>query len=100
MKTRWLAQSGVWLAVLGICLPQVAFAAAPASPDTPPVVNIALGDGGVLHGRVVNLKGAGVIKTGVSVKAQDQVIARDHGPRRLVLRAGAACGRLSVGSEQ
>jgi hypothetical protein len=73
MRIRWLVQTSVWLAVLGTCIPQIACAAAPT---TPAVVDIALSDGGVLHGRVVDLKGSGVVNTGVSVKAQDREIAR------------------------
>jgi hypothetical protein len=65
----------VSLATLGICLPEVAFAAATA-PPTPAVVDIALADGGVLHGQVVDLQGGRVANVPVSVKAQDREVAR------------------------
>jgi len=75
MKTGWLVRSVmISLATLGLCLPQVAFAASPT--PTPPVVDIALADGGVLHGQVVDLQGSGVAGVPVSVKAQDREIVR------------------------
>jgi hypothetical protein len=43
------------LAAMGICVPQVAFAAEPA----PAILDVALADGGVLHGQVINAQGAG-----------------------------------------
>ena len=64
----------VSLATLGICLPEVTFAAAP--PPAPAVVDIALADGGVLHGQVVDLQGGRVANVPVSVKAQDREVAR------------------------
>ncbi len=76
MKIRCLVQYGAWLAVVGMCIPSLALADAPAAPTAPTVVDIALGDGGVLHGRVVDLKGSGLVNTGVSLKAQDREIAR------------------------
>jgi hypothetical protein len=74
MKTgRIIRGVVVSLAALGVCLPQVAFAMelAPA----PAVVDVALGEGGVLHGQVVNLQGAGIAGTPVTVKAQDHTVA-------------------------
>jgi hypothetical protein len=63
----------VSLATLGLCMPHVAFAVelAPA----PAVVDVALADGGVLHGQVVNLQGAGIAGTPVTVKAQNHTVA-------------------------
>ncbi len=75
MKTGWLVRSVmISLATVGLCMPQVAFAAAPT--PTPPVVDIALTDGGVLHGQVVDLQGSGVAGIPVSVKAQNQEVVR------------------------
>lgn len=74
MKTaRFVRSVGVAVAVLGMCLPQVAFAAEPAA--TPAILDVALGDGGVLHGQVVDLQGSGVAGVPVSVKMQDRNVA-------------------------
>jgi hypothetical protein len=61
----------VLLATVGICVPQVAFAAAPA----PAIMDVALSDGGVLHGKVVDLQGTGLASVPVAVKAQDRNVA-------------------------
>lgn len=75
MKTgRFVRTVIVSLATLGICLPEVTFASAP--PATPAVVDIALADGGVLHGQVIDLQGGRVANVPISVKAQDREIAR------------------------
>ena len=72
MKTaRFVRGVAISLAALGMCLPQVAFAAAP----TPAVVDVALSDGGVLHGQVVNLQGAGIAGVPVSVKTKNHEVA-------------------------
>jgi hypothetical protein len=86
MKTakvvQWVVAS--W-AALGLCVPQIAFAAAPA--PAPAVLDVALSDGGVLHGQVVNLQGAGVAGLPVFVKAQD---------RNTAVATTAADGTFSV----
>jgi hypothetical protein len=64
----------VSLAAVGMCLPQAVFAAAPA-PPTPVVMDVALSDGGVLYGRVVDLQGAGIANVPVVVKTQDRNVA-------------------------
>jgi hypothetical protein len=58
-------------AVAGMCLSQVAFAVEPA----PAVGDIALGDGGVLHGRLVNLQGGSVADVPVALRAQNRQVA-------------------------
>ncbi len=63
------------LATSSLCLPQVLFAAAPGQAPTPQTIDIALADGGVLHGQVVDLQGAPVQGLPVAVKAKDQVAA-------------------------
>jgi hypothetical protein len=74
MKTSKLVRHVVLsLATFGMCLPQVAFAVEPAS--TPAVVDVALGDGGMLHGQVVDLQGSAVAGVPVSVKAQNRDVA-------------------------
>lgn len=62
------------LAALGVCLPELALAASP--PTSPAVVDVAMADGGVLHGQVVDLQGAATTGVPVSVKAQNQEVIR------------------------
>jgi hypothetical protein len=71
-KGRFFRGLVVSLATLGMCLPEVTFAAAP---QLPAVVDVALADGGVLHGQVVDLQGTGVSGVPVSVKDKDRDIA-------------------------
>jgi hypothetical protein len=74
MKTAKIVRGfALSLAALGMCVPQVAFAV--ESAPAPAVVDVALSDGGVLHGRVVSLQGAGVAGVPVSVKAKDRNVA-------------------------
>jgi hypothetical protein len=69
--------AAVLLASVGMCLPQVAFAEAPAAaPAAPTVVDIAMADGGVLHGQLVDLQSGKVADVPVSVRAQNQEVAR------------------------
>ena len=73
MKTGRLVQSlVVSLATLGMCFPEMVLAAAP--PATPNVVDIALADGGVLHGQVIDLQGGKASGVPVAVKAPNQAI--------------------------
>ncbi|MEN6458615.1 MAG: carboxypeptidase-like regulatory domain-containing protein [Thermoguttaceae bacterium] len=64
----------VSLAALGMCLPQVTLASGQAA--APAVVDIALADGGVLQGQVVDLQGGHVANVPVSVKAADREVAQ------------------------
>jgi hypothetical protein len=63
------------MATVGVCLPQLCFAA-PPPPPAPAVADIALADGGTLHGRVVDLQGAARVGVDVSIRAQDREVAR------------------------
>ncbi len=74
MKTGKTVRSAVvaW-AALGMCLSPVAFAAEPLA--APVVGDVALSDGGLLQGRVVDLHGTGVAGAAVSLKAQGQEVA-------------------------
>jgi hypothetical protein len=63
----------VSLAVAGLCLPPVV-SAEPA--PAPAVSDIALADGGVLHGQVIDLQGGNNVGVPVSVRSQNQEIAR------------------------
>ncbi|MCE5266509.1 MAG: hypothetical protein LLG00_01295 [Planctomycetaceae bacterium] len=75
MTVRRLVQAvAVSLAALGVCVPELAFAA--EQPKAPAVVDIALADGGVLQGQVVDLQGGQVGKIPVSVKAQNREVAQ------------------------
>ena len=73
-KGRFVRGLVVSLATLGVCLPEVVIAATP-QPQMPAVVDIALADGGVLHGQVVDLQGSGVTGVPVSVKDKDHDVA-------------------------
>jgi hypothetical protein len=74
MKTARLVRCVVVvLATVGTCVPQVALAVETA--PKPAVVDIALRDGGTLHGQVVDLQGASVQGVPVSIKAQDRNVA-------------------------
>jgi len=73
MKTKKIiCLSMAWLAAFGICLPQVVLAVEP----TPPVEDVALAEGGVLHGKVVDLQGGGVGGVSGSVKSQNREVVR------------------------
>lgn len=61
------------LATIGMILPQAALAAEPT--PAPAVVDVALSDGGVLRGQIVDLQGASVTGIPVSVKIQDRDVA-------------------------
>jgi hypothetical protein len=80
MKNRRVIRAvAVLLATMGMCLPQVVLAEAPAAapaPAAPAVVDIAMADGGVLHGQLVDLQSGKVAKVPVSVRAQNQEVAR------------------------
>ena len=64
----------VMLATVGVCLPELALAATP--PAAPAVIDVAMSDGGVLHGQVVDLQGGNSIGVPVSVRSQDKEIIR------------------------
>jgi hypothetical protein len=71
-KGRFVRGLVVALATLGMCFPEVVLA---ATPQLPAVVDVALADGGVLHGQVVDLQGTGVTGVPVSVKDKDRSVA-------------------------
>ncbi len=69
--------SMVALACLGLLLPRLAFGATSVPTDREsPVIDIALGDGGVLLGRVVDAQGAAVSGTTVSLQQGGQEVKR------------------------
>lgn len=72
MKTRRLVRGvALTLAALGLCLPQVTLAADAA----PAILDVALADGGVLHGQVVNTQGVGAAGMPVYIRTQDRDVA-------------------------
>jgi hypothetical protein len=62
------------LAALGVCIPSTAFAAGP--PAKPAVVDVALRDGGVLLGQVVDPQGKGVQGTTVALRHYDREVVK------------------------
>jgi hypothetical protein len=71
---RFVRSAMIALATLGICLPEIALAA--SEPTPPAVVDIAMADGGVLQGQVVDLQGGNTTGIPVAVRAQNQEIIR------------------------
>ncbi|MCE5303384.1 MAG: carboxypeptidase-like regulatory domain-containing protein [Planctomycetaceae bacterium] len=64
----------VTLAVFGMCCPQLAWSATPTT-SAPLVTDIALADGGMLNGKVVDAQGAGIGGVPVVVKSQNRNVA-------------------------
>jgi hypothetical protein len=60
-----------FMAIAGMCFSQTAF----AIEAVPAVADVALNDGGALHGQVVDLQGGGVADVPVTVRSQDQQVA-------------------------
>ena len=68
-------RAAVWLTLLGFCLPQSAVAAAPPTDQSTAVADVALRDGGLLLGRVVDPRGNAIVGTPVSLQHEDQEVA-------------------------
>ncbi len=66
----------VSLAVVGFCLPQTALAAGASVGRAPIVVDVALTDGGVLYGQVVDPQGSALVKVPVLLRDRDRELAR------------------------
>jgi len=64
----------VGLATWALCLPPVAFAADQV--PTPAIADVAMADGGILHGQVVDLQGSGAAGVPVGVKTQNKPLVR------------------------
>jgi hypothetical protein len=69
-KLRFSKLMVVWLATAGLCLPEALLAAAP--PSVPVVSDVALRDGGVLVGQVVNVDGAALASVPVTLRSGGQ----------------------------
>lgn len=75
-RGRFIRSVAVVAATLGLCLPQVVLAGASAPVPTPAVVDVALADGGVLHGKLVDLQNKSVASVPVSVQLQNKEVAQ------------------------
>ncbi len=74
MKTRRIVNGVmVGLAAIGFLIPQPLLAAAP--PSAVPVVDVALREGGLLLGQVVDEQGVGLGNVPVSLRSQDRELA-------------------------
>jgi hypothetical protein len=71
-KGRIVRGIALLLGVVGICVPELALAAPPVA--NPAVVDVALSDGGVLHGQLVDLRGSSAAGVPVSVKTQNRQV--------------------------
>ena len=87
----------IFLAVLGMCVPELAFAA--PTPAAPAVVDVALTDGGVLHGQLIDLRGGNAAGVPVSVKAQNKEISAPS-PSRTAALPFRACEAASTKSRR
>jgi hypothetical protein len=73
MKTTSVVRGiAVALATLGMCLPTAVWA---ASPQTPPVIDVKLQDGGILYGQVVDPQGVALASVPVSLSANGKQLA-------------------------
>ncbi len=64
----------VWLAVLGFCLPQAALATAPVAAQSQNITDVALQNGGVFVGRLVDVQNRGVPGAPVSIAGERQAV--------------------------
>lgn len=71
MVTKLSSRLALFLAMTGLCLPTQVLAADPA-PPSPAVVDVALGDGGVLQGLAVDPQGAPKADLAVALRSGDQ----------------------------
>ncbi len=85
MRRQFVRSAAVWMAMAGLCIPQIALAI--ESVAQPPVADVALADGGTLHGQVLDLQGAGVAGVPVSLRTQN---------RDVTATTTAADGRFAV----
>jgi hypothetical protein len=73
-KSGYFRVAVAWLAVGGMCIPQVAFAATPNRPNSA-IADIALRDGGVLLGQVVKSDGSPVSGAPIALRNGSQEVA-------------------------
>lgn len=73
-RARTIGGVAAWLAVVGICFPHALLTAGEVV-GSDPVTNVALRDGGVLLGQVVDTQGAAKAHTPVALHAGNQELA-------------------------
>lgn len=73
-KTGCFRIAAAWLAVGGMCMPQVVFAATPDRPK-PAIPDVALRDGGVLLGQVVKADGSPAPGAPISLRNDSRELA-------------------------
>ena len=71
-STRLLQQLAVWIAVAVFCMPQAVLAEVGTPEKAPVVEDIALQDGGLLVGQVVNTQGTPLPKVQVTLQSGDR----------------------------
>jgi hypothetical protein len=71
--TSVLLNTVVWLGLLGFCIASAGFAAELA--PQPVVIDIALADGGTVHGQLIDLQGGRVAGVPVSLETQSRAVA-------------------------
>lgn len=71
-RIQWMV---VALAVMGMCCPQLAWAASQQETPASTVADVQLREGGVLLGQVVTPENVAVAQTGVSIQTGGQVLA-------------------------
>jgi len=72
---RWIQYVVVWVAAVGLCVPQLAFAAKPAGAQRPAILDITLHDGGAFLGQVVDAQGSPVVGMPVSLRDGNRPLA-------------------------
>jgi hypothetical protein len=101
-KGRAIRAAVLSLATLGICLPQPAMAIGPEV--KPLVTDVALADGGLLRGQVINPQsGAGAANLPVTLRVQDQIVATattDAAGRFAVQRLRGGVHQIIAGENQ
>ncbi len=85
MYKRLVRNAMVWLAAAGFCMPDLVLAVEPT--PQPAVADVALANGGTLHGQVLDPQGGGVAGVPVSLRTQD---------RNVTTTTTAADGRFAV----
>jgi hypothetical protein len=101
-KRKFVRAAILSLATLGMCLPQAAMA---VGPDVKPLVSdVALADGGLLQGKVVNPQtGVGAANLPVTLRMQDQIVATtttDVAGRFAVQRLRGGVHQIIAGENQ
>ncbi len=100
-RFNFLTGTMVVLATLGLCLPPVALSSPPVT--APRVADVALSDGNVLVGQVVDSSGAAVAKTHVLLQRQEKaVLAMRTNKQGFFAAKGVSAGvyRLMVADSQ